>query len=104
MSTRPGFVEFICLFIIRKTVKFFFLNLVREATLESIAVSTNSSEFLLKSVFHFFSHTFLGTNFLAKYTNNVIETTSYFVGQLSKNDCVYYVFEHLKYCTQINEY
>ena len=55
-----GLIEFICLFIICRTIKFFFLNLMREATLESKAVPTisHSSEFLLNSVFNFITHIF----------------------------------------------
>ena len=33
-----------------------------------------------------------------------IKTISYFVDQLSEKYCIYYVSEHLKYSTQINEY
>ena len=54
-------------------------------------------------VFHFFTN-FFGTNFHHQNKNNVVETISCFVDQLSKKYCVCYVFEHLKYCSQINEY
>ena len=47
---------------------------------------------------------FFGTNFRHQNKNNFIEATSYFVYQLSKKYCIYYVSEHLKYCRQINEY
>ena len=49
-------------------------------------------------------HQLFGTYFLNQNKNNVIETISCFVGLLSKKYCIYYVSEHLKYCSQINEY
>ena len=52
-------------------------------------------------LFSIFSQTY---NFRDQNKNNVIETTSGFVYQLSEKYCVYYVYEHLKYCTQINKY
>ena len=93
-----------------RIIKFFFLILVREATLEPNVASTNrnSSAFLLHTsmtfsnvaVFTIFSQTF----FELIFATNVVETISCFIYQLSKNYCVYYVPEHLKYCSQINEY
>ena len=56
-------------------------------------------------VFHFF--TFFLTNFRNQNKNNVVETSSCFIDQLSKIMYIaytYYVSEHLRYCTQINEY
>ena len=48
----------------------------------------------------FLIHTNLfGTNFRHQNKNNVIETISWFVYQLSKIYCIYYVSEHLKYCS-----
>ena len=64
--------------------KFFFLILLRVATLESKVAPTNRNSYQNK--------------------NNVVVTISCFVYQLSKKYCVYYVSEHLKYCSQINEY
>ena len=103
-QTKNGlsdFIEFICLFIICRIIKFFFVILLREATLESKVVSTNlnSSAFLFQRwvVVHFLQ-TFLeiiyATTIQRKYWNN----------QLSKKYCVDYVFEQLKYCSQITEY
>ena len=50
------------------------------------------------------TQTFLVTKLRDQNKNNVIETTSCFVDQLSKKYCIYYVSEHLEYCTQINKY
>ena len=58
----------------------------------------NSSAILLHT-----SKTF-STNFHHQNKNYVIETISCFAYQLSKKYCVYYMSEHLKYSTQINEY
>ena len=55
------------------------------------------------SWFPFFHKLFFGTNFSDQGKNNVIETISCLVDQLSKKYCVYYVSEHLKYYIQINE-
>ena len=41
---------------------------------------------------------------MIKIKKNIIETTSGFIDQLSKKYCVYFVSEHIKYDTQINEY
>ena len=49
-------------------------------------------------------HKLFGTNFRDQNTNNVIQTTNCFIDKLSKIYCVYNVSEHLKYCTQVNEY
>ena len=94
--------------------KIFFLILLRKATLELKVAPTNlnSSAFLLHiskpfsnfELFSIFSQTFFETNFRHENKNNVVETISCFVYQLSKKYCLYYVCEHLKYCTQINEY
>ena len=104
------YIEFIPLFIISRIIKFFFLILLREATLQSEVASTNrnSSASLLhtsktSSNVEFFTN-FFGTNFRHQNKNNVIETISCFVDQLSNKYCVYYVSEHLKYCSQTNEY
>ena len=98
-----------------RIIKFFFLILLREVTLESKIATTNRniSAFLLYTsktfpnvenvVFHFFTN-FFGTNFRHQNKNSVVETISCFVFKLSKKYCVYYVSEHLKYCSQINEY
>ena len=90
-----------------RMIKFFFLILLREASLESKAAPTNrnSSAFLLHTsktfpqrwvVFPFFTN-FFGSNFRYHNKNNVVETISCFVDQLTKKYCVYYVSEHLKY-------
>ena len=90
-----------------KIIKFFVLILLIEATLELKVAPTNrnSSPFLLHTskIFSIFSQIFLQTNFRHQNKNNVVETISCFVYQLSKKYCVYYVSEHLKYCTQLNE-
>ena len=75
-------------------------------------IKSNSSEFLLHSsktfpkveLFTIFSQSFFGTNFRLQNKNNVLEIISNCIYQLSKKCCLYYVFEHLKYCSQINEY
>ena len=54
--------------------------------------------------FPFFRNCFGTNKFRHQNKNNVVETISLFVYQLSKKYCEYYVSEHLKYCTQINEY
>ena len=92
----------------------FFLILLRKPTLASKISPTNrnSSAFLLHTsktfynveLFSIFFTNFFGSNFRHQYLNNVVETISCFVYQLSKKFCVYYVSEHLKCCTQINEY
>ena len=54
--------------------------------------------------FHFFTN-FFETNFRHQNKNYVVQTIScFFIYQLSKQYWIYYVSEHLKYCTQINEY
>ena len=110
-QTKNGKLFFCKLF---RIIKFFFLILLREATLESKVALTNrtSSVFLLHTskifsnveLFSIFSQPFFGTNFRHQNKNNVVETVSCFVYQLSTKYCVYYMSEHLKYCTQINEY
>ena len=55
-------------------------------------------------MFSIFPQTVFGINFRHQIKNNVVETISCFVCQLSKKYCVYSVSEHLTYCTQINEY
>ena len=92
-----------------RIIKFFFLILLRKATLESKVAPTHrySSAFLLHTsktfsnveLFSIFSQTFLELIFATK-----IKTISYLVYQLSKKYCVYHISEHLKYCSQINEY
>ena len=86
-----------------RVVNFFLLILLREATLKSKVAPANrkSSAFLLHfsmtfsnvELFSISSHTFRHQN-----KNNVVETISCFVYQLSKKYCVNYVSEHLKYC------
>ena len=102
-KTKNGELFFCKLFSI---IKFFFLILLREATLESKAANRNSSGFLLHNVelFSIFFTNFFGTNFRYQNKNNAVETINCFNCQLSKKYCVYYVSEHLKYCSQINEY
>ena len=56
------------------------------------------------ALFSIFPQNFFGTNFRDQNKNNVIETTRCFVDQQTKKYCVYYVSEHLKYCTEIKEY
>ena len=110
-KTKNGELLFWKLF---RIIKFFFLILLREATAELKVAPTNynSSAFLLRTsntfsnvelFFHFFTN-FFGTNFRHPNKNNVVETISCFVYQLSKKYCVHYVSEHLKYCSQITEY
>ena len=96
-----------------RIIKFFFLILLRKATLESKFVPTNrnSSAFLLHTsktcsnfkLFSIFSQSFLDLIFAIK-IKNVVETIRCFFYQLSTKYCIYYVSEHLKYCTEINEY
>ena len=85
-----------------------FLILLREATLESKIAPTNLkiSAFLIHT-----SRTFSNVElfsifqpFMELYIKNVAETISCFIYQLSKKYCVYYVSEHLKIFSQINEY
>ena len=56
------------------------------------------------SCFPFSYKLFLELIFAYQTKNNVVETISCFVYQLSKKYFVYYLFEYLKYCTQINGY
>ena len=84
-------------------IKFVFLILLREATLESKVAPTNRNSSALLSCFPFFPN-FFATNFLYQTKNNVVKTINCFVYQLSKKYWVYYVSEHLKYCSPINEY
>ena len=55
-------------------------------------------------LFSIFFTNFFETSFRQQNKNNVVETISCFVYQLSKKYCVYYACEHFKYCSQINEY
>ena len=72
------------------------------------AINRNSLAFLLHScetfsnveLFSIFSQIFLELISAI----SVVETISCFVDQLSKKYCLYYLSEHLKYCSQINEY
>ena len=96
-----------------RIIKFFFHILLSKATLDSKVAPTNhnNTAFLLPirrtfaniELFSiFFTNFFFGTNFRHQNKNNVVETISCFVGQLSKKYCVYeyYVSEHIKkYCT-----
>ena len=82
------FIEFISLFIICRVIKFFFLILLRKATLESKVTPTNGNSlaFLFHTsktcsnveLFSIFSHTFFGTNFRHQNKNNVVETIQLF--------------------------
>ena len=93
--------------------KFFFVNLLREDTLESKLALTNrnslafllynSNTFYNVDLFSIFSQTFLELIFATK-LKQCCWNNQLFVYQLSKKYCVYYVSEHLKYCSQINEY
>ena len=102
-TTKNGKLFFCKLF---RIIKFFFLMLLREATLESIVapINRNSSAFLLHT-----SKTFSNIELFLifsppKNKNNVCWNNQLlFVYELSKN-IVYIVSEHLKYCKQINEY
>ena len=93
-----------------KNGKLFFCKLfilLRKATLESKVAPTNSNTsktFSKVELFCIFSQTFFGTKFRYQNKNKVNETIGYFVYQLLKKYCVYYVSERLKYCTQINKY
>ena len=93
-----------------RIIQFFLLFLLRKASLVSKVAATNrnSSAYLLHTsktffyveLFFIFSQTFLETPFRHQNKNNVVETISRFVYQLSEKYWVYYVSEHLKYCTQ----
>ena len=83
-----------------RIIKFLFLILLRETNLESKVAPTNRNN----SVFLLHTGNFFGNNFRYQNKNNVVATVSCFVYQLSKKYCVYYVTEHLKYCSQINQY
>ena len=91
-KTKTGKLFFGKLF---RIIKFFFPILLRKATLKSAFLLHTSKTFFTK---------FFATNFRHQNKNNVGEKFCCFVNQLSKKYCVYYVTEHLKYCTQINEY
>ena len=78
-----------------RIIKFFFIILLKNATLESPFITLSCFPFL---------HKFFWNNFRHQNKNNVIETISCFVYQLSKKYCVNYMSEHLKYCIQIKEY
>ena len=69
-----------------RIIKFFFLILLREVTLESKITPTNrnSSSFLLRWVVFHFVTIFFGTNFPYQNKNNVVETISCFIYQLPK--------------------
>ena len=87
----------------------FFLIRLREAFLESKVGPTNCniSALLLhtsKTVynvefFSIFSQTFLKLIFATKIKTMLLKQSAVF-----RKYCVYYVSEHFKYCTQINEY
>ena len=95
---------FVCKFL--RIIKFFFFILLRKATLESKVAPTNrnSSAFLLHTSKIFYNvelfSIFFRTNFRHQNKNNVVETITCFVYQLSKKYCVYHMSEHLKYWTQ----
>ena len=81
-----------------RIIKFYFVILLREATLESKVAATNrnNSAFLLHTsktfskveLFSIFTETFFGTNFRHQNKNNVAETISCFVYQLSYIMCL----------------
>ena len=85
---------------------------MREATLvwKVAPTNRNSSAFLLHTskiffnieLFSIFSQTFLVLIFATKIKTMLLKQLA--VDQLSKKYCVCYVSEHLKYCSQINEY
>ena len=88
--------------------------LLRKATLESKVAPTNcnSSAFLLHTsktlsnveLFSNFSHAFLELLFATKIKTMLLKQSAVPFTRCQKTYCVYYVSEHLKYCTQINEY
>ena len=72
------------------------LNTTLSSESKAGATNANSLAFLLHT-----SKALFGTNFRHQNKNNVVKTISCFVCRLSKK---YYMSEHLKYCTQTNEY
>ena len=93
-----------------RIIKFFFLIHLRKATLESKVAPTNrnNSAFLLHTnkcfsnieLFFIFSQTFLKLIFATKM---LLKQSAVLFTSWQKKYCVYYVPEHLKYCTQIND-
>ena len=96
---------FFCKFF--RIITFFFPILLRKATLES-----KSKAFLLQTsktcsnveLFSIFSQTFLELIFATKMKTMLLEQSAVLFTSCQKKYCVYYVSEHLKYFTQINEY
>ena len=91
-----------------RIIKFFFFNLLREATFAS--TKRNSSAFLLQpsktffnvELFSIFSQTFLELIFAFKIKTMLLKKTAVLFSSCQKN--ITYVSEHLIYCTQLNEY
>ena len=88
-----------------------FLILLREANLQSKVAPTNrnSSAFLLHTNKTFFQrfvvfHKFFHKIFAIKIKTMLLNQAAVLFTNCQKKYCVYYVSEHLKYCTQINEY
>ena len=96
-----------------RIIQFFFLILLREATLESKVASTNrnSSAFLLHTnktfsnveLFSIFSQTFLELIFATKIKTMLLKQSVVLFTSCQRN-IAYIMSEHLKYCTQIKEY
>ena len=94
-----------------RIIKFFFPILLREVTLQSKVAPTNrnSSAFLLHTNKTFFQrfvvfHKFFHKIFAIKIKTMLLNQAAVLFTNCQKKYCVYYVSEHLKYCTQINEY
>ena len=97
-----------------RIIKFSFLILLREANLESKVAPTNrntsplmlhtSKTFSTVELFSIFSETFLELIFPTKIKTMLLNKSAVLFTSCQKKYCVYYVSEHLKYCTQRNEY
>ena len=93
-----------------RIIKFFFFNLLREATFAS--TKRNSSAFLLQPSktffnvvqFSIFSQTFLVLIFAFKIKTMLLNKKKTAVLFTSYQKNIAYVSEHLIYCIQINEY
>ena len=112
---KQKLANFFCCKVFR-IIKLFFLILLNKATLESKVASTirNSSAFLLhvsktfSNVELFYismSQTFLELIFATKIKTMLLKQSAVLFTRCQKNIAyIYYMSEHLKYCTKINEY
>ena len=108
------FYEFICFSTFCEIIKFFFFIRLRYATLESKAAHTNrnSSAILLNTSkscpnveFLFTLHKLcLELIFATEIQTMLLKQPVVLLTSCQKKYCVYYVSEHFKYYTQINEY